>query len=194
MKHTVLAKKRIYDGFCKLDELTLQYDQFEGGQSKAISRELVDRRPAAAAVLYDPALQNLVFVEQFRVGAQDWLMELVAGVIDEGDTPLSAIEREITEETGLTTGKVIEAHQFYSSPGFLNEYVWLFCAKVDSSNAEGVYGLATENEDIRVHTMAVDDVKQKLFSGYFNNAFTLLGLNWFFLNKADVDQQFAQEA
>lgn len=190
MKHKILSQERLFDGFCKLDKLQVQYDLFEGSESPIIERELVDRRPAAAAVLYDTVLQNLVFVEQFRVGAGQWLMELVAGVVDQGDTPESAIRREITEETGLTAKHVVFVTEFFSSPGFLNEYVSLYCATVDSSNAQGVYGLATEHEDIRVHCLPVAQVLVDLQQGRFNNAFTLIGLNWFFLNKARIDQDF----
>lgn len=177
-----------YQGFFKMLKYTLKHRLFNGGWSKSFSRELFVRGDAAAAILYDPSRDQIGYIEQFRVGAmaagQDpWCLEVVAGMIDKGETGRSTIERELVEEADFHPTEIIEIGSYLSTPGGCDERVWLYCALGDLSNIGGVHGLDYENEDIRVHVEPAETVLKRIFTDRFNNAATVIALQWLALNR-----------
>lgn len=180
-----------YRGFFSLDTLKLRHKLFRGGWSQWFSRELFVRGPAVAAILYDPGRDEIGFVEQFRVGALaeptgPWCLEVVAGISEPGESPEQVIGREIAEEAGLTASRLIPICHYLSSPGGTDEKLYLFCAICDLSAGGGVFGLPEENEDIRLHVAPAQEVFTNLYTSRFNNAATLLCLQWLQLNHRDV--------
>jgi nudix-type nucleoside diphosphatase (YffH/AdpP family) len=102
----ILARRRLYDAFFKLDLLELRHERFDGGWTPPLRRELFIQRPAVVALPYEPARDLVVLVEQFRTGCVDhpgepWLIEAVAGLVEEGEAPEAVARREVREETGL---------------------------------------------------------------------------------------------
>jgi ADP-ribose pyrophosphatase len=71
---------------------------------------------------------NLLFVRQYRLGAKDLLLELPAGVLDEGETPSTAAAREMREETGLAAENLSPLGEFYLAPGYASEKMTAFLA------------------------------------------------------------------
>ncbi len=71
---------------------------------------------------------NLLFVRQYRVGAESELLELPAGVLEEGEDPLEGAMREVREETGLAAKKVIPLGQGYLAPGYASELMYFYLA------------------------------------------------------------------
>jgi len=192
----IIEKARLYQGFFRVDRYRLKHRLFGGGWSGEMSREIFERRHAVTAVLYDPDLDKLVLVEQFRPGAfaalsspwfdsdfSPWLVEFVAGIIEEGETPEDVARREAIEEAGCEIRELIPVCHYLSSPGGSSESVFVFCGRVDASNAGGVHGLSEEHEDIRVLSVPVAEVWQWLESGKFQNAMTLIGMQWFKMNR-----------
>ena len=96
----ILDKTVCYDGFFRLERYRLRHRLFSGAWSRVLTRELFERGHAAAVLPYDPALDVVVLVEQFRIGALEapgspWLLEIVAGVIDHpGETPEDVVRRQ----------------------------------------------------------------------------------------------------
>ncbi|MEG3755997.1 ADP-ribose diphosphatase [Psychromonas arctica] len=183
----IMASKPLYKGFFKCNKLTLRHKLFSGEWSQPIQRECFERGKAAALLAYDKAHDKVVLVEQFRLGAIDsgrspWLLELIAGMIDEGQSAEQTVIREAYEEAGL----VIENCQFmlsyYVSPGGSTETVDLFVANVDSTDVQGVFGLAGEGEDIRVHVVSRTEAYEWVKTGKINNGITIIGLQWLELN------------
>jgi ADP-ribose pyrophosphatase len=184
----VQKQQREYDGFFQIDTFTLRHRRFAGDWSPSIKREIVLRTEAVGVLLYDPVLDSVALVEQFRIGAMTkgdspWLIELVAGLIDSGETPEQVARREALEEAGCTVLEMEPVLNYYSSPGASNEYFYLYCGRCDLSNAGGIHGLADEHEDIRVHVLAFDTVLQRLAAGELCNAHTIIGLQWLQLNR-----------
>lgn len=180
-----------YQGFFRMVRLKLRHRLFRGGWSGWITRELFERGEAVAAILYDPVRDRIGFVEQFRVGALNdplgpWCLEVVAGMTEVGETPAEVIHREIVEEAGIAARQLVPICQYMSSPGGSDERLHLFCALCDLSEAGGIFGLADENEDIRLHTAAADAVFAALYSGRFNNAATLICLQWLQQHRAQL--------
>ena len=95
MKWSILDKKLLYRGFFTLKSFDLKHDLFDGGESKLLVRELLDRGQAAAVLPYDPVRDEVVLIEQFRIGAYEdptgpWLIEVVAGLREPGENTDSA--------------------------------------------------------------------------------------------------------
>jgi ADP-ribose pyrophosphatase len=172
----------LYAGFLKMEKHTLRHARFEGDPI-TISRELYVANEAACAVLYDPKLDAIGLIEQFRIGSMSsehgpWSLEGVAGMMDKQESPAELVAREIEEEAGLTPEKLIPITSYYSSPGCSAEKIHLYCAIVDLSGGGGLFGLPEEGEDIRLHVLSADTVFDNMLSDRCNNAMTLMGLLW----------------
>ncbi len=154
MLFSVLKECLEYSGFFRLRRLTVSHELFGGGMSAPLEREVLEHGDVAAAVLFDPILDKLVMIEQFRVGAyaaglNPWLLDIVAGRIENGQSPRETIVREIGEESGLTPLSVEPIGTYLTAPHLSNERVHLFCALVDATKVIGTHGVLVEGEDIR---------------------------------------------
>jgi ADP-ribose diphosphatase len=195
----VVQQDVAYDGFYRLERLQLRHRKFAGDWSPVLKRELVVRRDAAGVLLYDPQLDALALIEQFRVGAlsraqaqagSPWLLELVAGLIETGETPEAVARREAEEEAGCTVLEIEPVCALFSSPGGSNEYMHLFCGRSDLSAAGGVHGLAEEHEDIRVHVVTFAEAVELLQRGVLCNAHTIIVLQWLQLHRQRLRAQW----
>ncbi len=193
MNVKIIAQENCYQGFFSLTKLTLSYELFKGGFCQPVSRECLQHRGAVGILPYDPVLQKIVLVEQFRIGVvnserQPWLMELVAGLIEENETNENVAKREAEEEAGLAVAEIVPICDYWTSPGCSTERIWLFCGKVDSTLAKDYAGLASEGEDIKVHVLDVGDVLTLLNENYFKNAPTIIALQWFHAHHSIIFQ------
>ena len=190
----VLSTKTVYDGFFKMVKYRLRHKLFAGGWSGEFERELFERGHAAAVLPYDPVLDNVVLIEQFRIGAlaadcQPWQLEIVAGMLDhENESPEQVIRREATEESGLVLGKTEKISRYLSSSGGCSEILDIFISEVDSRLAQGIHGVASESEDIRVHVVSRNQAYQWLESGKIENAATIIALQWLQLHHQRLRQ------
>ena len=99
----VLTTTPLYDGFFKMVQYKLKHKLFAGGWSGEVTREMFERGHAVALLPYDPNTQEFVLIEQFRLGAMatsdsPWLIEVIAGMIDDGYTPEDVCHKEAQEE------------------------------------------------------------------------------------------------
>lgn len=184
----------IYEGFFQMRRIKLSHSCFNGG-TVTVSRELFWRDDAVGVLLFDPDRDCVVLVEQFRPGAIDhhrsaWTLELVAGMVEEGETPEVVARREAREEAGATLGELMPITRYMSSPGGSREYISLFCAPVDSRTLGGIHGLQTEGEDIRVHCLNVTDAFELVADGGIDNAATIISLQWLQLHHARLKQHW----
>lgn len=176
----------LYQGFFRLHRLTLSHPRFEGGRVR-IQRELLDRGDAVCVLLYDPARDAVVLVEQFRAGAltktdAPWLLELVAGIVESGESPEDVARRESIEESGIELGELIPITGYLPSPGGCDEWIELFCALVDAPESGGVFGLDEEGEDIKVHVIPAIEAFALVQQRVVNNAAAIIALQWLQLN------------
>lgn len=185
----VVDKSRKYQGFFALDEYKFRHKLYAGGYSKVLTREVFERGNAVALLPYDPITDSVVLIEQFRPGALHskagpWQLELVAGMFSENEAPLDVAIREAKEEANLEIlpAQVTKVMDYLSSSGGMSEAIHLYCARIDSANISGVYGLATEGEDILVHVIARKDAEKLLTQGKIVNAATIIALQWLALN------------
>lgn len=187
----VLATEVAYQGFFRLEKYTLRHTLFEGGWSKPLTRELFRRANCVAVLLYDPVLDQVVIIEQFRVGAilqpeRSWMLEIVAGAIEEGETAREVAFRESKEEAGCDISELIEISQFYTTPGGASERITLFCGRVDASQVGGVHGLREEDEDILVRAVSFDEVYQLFQRGEIESAIPIIAIQWLFIHRQQL--------
>ncbi|MFL0800624.1 MAG: NUDIX domain-containing protein [Agarilytica sp.] len=181
----------VFDGFFKMREVSLKHRLFKGGWSAPMKREIFERGEASAAVLYDPARDLIGLVEQFRSGALEseyspWCLEVVAGMMEAGETAESLIRRELEEEAGISQAKLVHITSYYSTPGGCSEKIHLYCALCDLGEAGGVHGLDHENEDILLQVFPAEEVFAVMLDSRMNNAATLLGLQWLQINRKSL--------
>lgn len=184
------AEKVVYEDFFQVKQLNLRHRLFDGGWSDVLQRELFCRRPVGGVLPYDPLRDEVVLIQQFRVGAlsqqNPWLIEIVAGITEPNETVEAMIVREAQEEAGLDLLELTPLYEYWVSPGGSSEKFTLFCGRVDATAASGIHGLADEHEDIQVVVMSAQAAIDAIKTGAINNAATIIALQWLALNKETV--------
>lgn len=167
---------------------------FAGGWSDVVEREMFERGHAAAMLPYDPKTDQVVIIEQIRIGALEhehpWQLEIVAGMIDRAESAEEVIRREAEEEAGITVGRVASVTSYYPSSGGCSEKLDVFVGEVDASKAHGIHGLDYEDEDIRVHVLSREQAYQWVKDGRFENGASIIALQWLQLNHQELRSQW----
>lgn len=192
LKVEVEARETALDTFLRVDRLRLRHELFGGGFSDTMTRELLLRPRAVGVLLFDPVLEKVVLVRQIRIGMLDegqdpWLLELVAGMVEPGEQPQEVAARESLEEADLAPQNLVQISAYYNSPGISNERITLFCGRVDSAGAGGVFGLADEHEDIEVVVLDVEEAVSLVEAGKIHNAMTIIALQWLQLHRRELE-------
>lgn len=192
----IVEKKTAYKGFLRVDVYRLRHRKFDGTWTDVLPpREVCDRGPAVAALLYDPDRDALVMIEQFRVGAAaaggpPWLTEIVAGMVGDGESPEEVARRESAEEAGCTIREIEKICDYYVSPGAFTELVSVFCGRVDTSNVGTSGGLEEEHEDIRIWVVPAAEGIRMLDANELNNSVTIIAMGWFARHRERLRRQW----
>jgi ADP-ribose pyrophosphatase len=191
----IVEREVVFQGYFRIIRLRLRHELFAGGMSGVITREIFERGQAVAVLPYDAARDEVVLVEQFRVGALDapgepWLLEPVAGIIDDGETAAAVARREALEEANLELSDLIDACEYFVSPGGATERCRVFIGRVDTAGAGGVFGLPDEGEDIKVHVLGLEVALGMIGERRLRVASTLVALQWLALNRSMVRARF----
>ncbi len=172
-----------YSGFTQMKNYTLKHALHEGGWSQTLEREVNLRRDAVTVLPVDIHTDQVILVEQFRIGpyaqGEDaWLKEVVAGIIEPNETKQAVAVRELMEETGCQALNSQFIFDYFPSPGGSAEKISLFVCQVNSLGVREFHGCRDEGEDIRVHVMAIDNVLALLANGQITSAPTIIALQW----------------
>jgi len=184
----LIENESIYRGFFSLSRIRLRHTLFGGGWSESLDRELFHRGRSVAVIPYDPVADQVVLIEQFRVGAMfvngdPWLLEIVAGAFEEGESAEDVAYREACEEAGCKIRHLVRIAEFFPTPGGCSEKITLFCGIIDSRGLGGVHGLGEEHEDILVRVSSFDQAMEWLNQGRIEAAIPIIGLQWLALNR-----------
>ncbi|MBM3647962.1 MAG: NUDIX domain-containing protein [Alphaproteobacteria bacterium] len=180
-----------YQGRFRVSRYQLRHGLYQGGQSAILKREVFERGTAAAVLPYDPQRDEVVLIRQFRAGSfaagrHPWTWEIVAGIIDDGETPEVVVRREAIEEAALDIGEVIPLHDLIVSPGACSEGCMIFLGCADTSRAGGIFGLEAEGENILVKVVPFIEARTMLEHGEIDNAITVIALQWLMLHRDAV--------
>ncbi|EHU4943948.1 ADP-ribose diphosphatase [Vibrio vulnificus] len=192
----VLSKEPLFQGFFKMIKYRFRHKLFVGGWSNVIEREMFERGHAAAMLPYDPIRDQVVLIEQIRVGALEhqhpWQLEIVAGMIDRDESADDVVRREAQEEAGLEVGQLVSVVSYYPSAGGCSEKLDVFIGEVDASKAHGIHGLDYEDEDIRVHVMTREQAYDLVKQGKIENGASIIALQWLELNHLQLKSQWLE--
>lgn len=191
----ILEKAVCYAGFFRMEKYRLRHQLFHGGWSRPLVRELFERGHAAAVLPYDPYQDRIVLVEQFRIGALEapegpWLLEIVAGMIAAGETPVEVVRREAMEEAHCALQELEFICDYMVSPGGTSERLSLYCGKVDTTGLGGIYGSPEEDEDIRVTVVSYEEALGLLRHGKIISAAPIIALQWLQLHHETLRQRW----
>lgn len=183
----------VYDGFFKMRKYYLRHRLFEGGWSGVMSRELFDRGHAVVVLPYDPVRDEIIFLEQFRIGALHapggpWLLEFIAGMFGEGEDAETVARREAVEETGSEVHELEYITEYLVSPGGTSERISLYCGRVEAGEFGGIHGLDEEHEDIRVIAVPFDEACRLLADGRINSAAPIIAMQWLQMHRPRLRQ------
>ena len=199
----IITKKSTHSGFFSINQYSLQHRKFDGEKTRELSRECFERGHAVGVLAYDPWQDNIVLLEQFRIGAyiyqlekpevnrqSPWLLEIIAGIVEPGESQIDVAHREAKEEAGLQLLALEPIGDFYSSPGGSSETTQLYCACVNSNGVGGIHGIEEEGEDIRVIVVPFHDAVQLLNNGQLNNASAMIAMQWLMLNRNELQMKW----
>ena len=195
MQWKIKHRKRNYNGHFKVDQLIVQHELFAGGFSKELTREQVSRQNAVAVLPYDPIRDEVVLVEQFRVCALDednpWLIEIIAGLVEEGEDFEEVAHREALEEANCEVDDLQHVASFFPTPGGFSELSHVYIGKTDAAGLEGVCGLEEEGEDIRVHVVASATAIEMLHQGKMRSAIPMIAMYNFMQLKDQLQNKWS---
>lgn len=190
MEVLIKRRKNRIHGFINLDEISIAYPRLSDGQKIQVSRQIISKKDAVAVLLHDPAKRTFVLVQQLRLPAHlnllpdqkdGILTEVVAGNIEEGESPDQSAVREAREETGFQIEKIEKFGQVFSSPGYSTEQIHFYFAEITPKIRAACVPLNPDgSEDIRVVEWSVDHVRMKMENGEISDMKTLLAFQWFF--------------
>jgi len=191
----VLEEKTVWSGHFSVRKLTLQYRRFAGGWSEPQVREVFERGDAVGVLPYDPQTDSLVMIEQFRPCAlrgdnSPWMLELIAGVVEPGESDTEVVRREAMEEAGCELSELLPIATVIPSAGACSEQVRLFCGRVGSASIGGIHGLQEEGEDILVHSVSREDALRLLADDRIPNGHTLIALQWLHIHGESLRERW----
>lgn len=192
----LLKEEAVFSGHFSVRRVTLEHRLFAGGWSGPLVREIFERGDAVAVLPYHPASDSLVLIEQFRPGAlrandSPWMLELVAGVVEAGESDEQVAHRETMEETGCEVDELLPIATVLPSAGACTEQVRLFCGRVSCEVIEGLHGLQSEGEDIRVHRISRSEALALMAANRIPNGHTLIALQWLQINQDSVRERWS---
>jgi len=182
------SQQRGWSGRFALDLIRFRHRRFDGEMSDARTWELWRRGRAVALLPYDPIADCVVLIEQFRLpalaaGLDPVMVELPAGLIEDGEQPEPAMRRELHEEMRMDTDRMERIGAFLLSAGSSDELLDLYAGRVEAPAAgpDGIVGHAGathEGEDIRIRVWPAEKAIKHALSGELPNSVTMIGLLW----------------
>ena len=186
----ISSQKRLCDDFFKIDELIVVHQRYDGSMSRVERRLVFERGDAVAVLLFDADARSVVLVEQFRPPTliahrrdnpfctDGWIVELVAGMIDTGETAEQAAIREVFEETGYRIANPRPIGEYFSSPGGSDERFFLYFARVGKAQRQGDVGGIAGEEDIKVFQLGVAALFDRLAQGAIDDPKLAIAAYW----------------
>lgn len=192
----LLNQRDLYKGFFRMTEYRFKHRLFEGGWSEEVKREVFERGNAGVLLAYDPKRDEVVLIEQIRIPAYEtsetpWLLEVIAGMVEQGESPEDVVRREAQEEAGVVVGRCEPIVSYLSSPGGTSERMHVYVGEVDATTAKGIHGLACENEDIRVHVVSREQAYCWVEEGVIDNAASVIALQWLQLHHIALRERWS---
>ncbi len=183
-KVLIEEKKLVLDDFFKVQEAHLRFEQFNGEMSPLIRRFSLERGNSVAILVFNLDTQKIILVDQFRYPAYSkghgWITEIIAGMIDPGESPEESARRELHEESGMIISTLEHINTFFTSPGGSSEQIFLYYAEVSGEFAKynKTGGLLDHGEDITSFEISLEEALGRIKAGEIRDAKTIIGILW----------------
>ncbi len=166
MKPKVISTEKVYEG--KVFDISIA--EIRDGEIE-YKREIVEHKGSAVIV---PVFQDktVALVRQYRHAAGAYLLEIPAGTLNRGEDPMEGARRELEEEIGVTSESIEKLTEFYVSPGFLTEKMFVYLA---TDLREGKQNLE-EDELLTIEKFTFPEAFEKIKTGEIQDAKTMVGL------------------
>lgn len=190
-KAELVERTVAFQGYFRVARYLFRHTLYQGGMSGEIKREVFERGQAAAVLPYDPIRDEVVLIRQFRAGSyvagrHPWGWETVAGIIEDGETPDDVARREAVEEAAVTITDLLPMGTVVLSPGACSETCTSFLGRADTKGVGGIFGLASENENILVTAVPFAEARGLLDRNEVDNAVAVMALQWLALRRDEV--------
>ena len=189
----ITGRSLLFEARGRVECFTFRHRRHDGVWSENVRRELYCVGEASHVLIWDPAHDAVLLVEQFRPAGlvwnePTWLIEGIAGMIDDGETPEETARREAREEAGCRVTELYKVATIFSSPGSVGERTHLFCATADLSDAhDNFHGLDAEHEDIRTLVVPLEQALEAVDEGRVQDVKTMALLQWLARNRHRVE-------
>ena len=197
----VQSRETVWKRRTQLDVVRFRNRRFDNTMSAERTWEVWLRGHAVGVLPYDPVLDRLVMIEQFRypavlAGVEPVMMEVPGGFTDANESEHQTAAREMQEEMGLATDRLHRIGRFVLSAGGSDENVTIFAGRVkapvaDGQGIAGYGGLASENEDIRIRVLDASAAIENALAGQYQNSITAIALLWFASKREWLRQEWA---
>ena len=190
-KAELVERTVTFQGHFRVARYLFRHSLYQGGQSGEVKREVFERGQAAAVLPYDPLRDEVVLIRQFRAGTyaagrHPWCWEVVAGIIEEGETPEDVARREAVEEASVKILDLFPMHSVVLSPGACSETCTSFLGRIDSTGVGGIFGLESENENILVKAVPFPEARGMLDRDEIDNSVAVMALQWLALHRDEM--------
>ena len=196
------SEQRVWSGRFPLDVFRFRNRRFDGAMSGVRTWETWRRGKAVALLPYDPVADAVVLIDQFRfpafvAGIDPVLVELPAGLMEDGEDPEPAIHREMQEEMAMSADRLVRIGGYMLTAGGADEFCELYAGRVTApatgpDGVAGHAGEASEDEDIRVRVWPAAKAIEAALDGQFTNSITAIGLMWLAARRDWLRQQWTK--
>lgn len=185
----------VWHGHRRYDRVDCELPGRGGRRATRIAYEVLRIGEVVAVLPYDPVLDRLVVIRQFRLGAHlahghGDNLEVIAGRVDPGEAPVAAAHREAMEEAGIALSDLQPMLAYAPLAAAADERVHLFSARCDASRLPAVAGEIDQEETVLPLAVAPADLLEAVQGGRVRNGHLILALSWFTLHRAAIEAQW----
>ncbi len=148
-----------------------------------IFREILNVGDVVFALCFSPEEKKFYLIKQFRpfyfVRNKTLKYEIVGGLVDKGESLINALKREIKEEIGVNTKKIVKLTTYCPVPGYSDEIVHVYYAEVEKIKLKTLYN-RNENEEIKIFKLSLNELKKINESKTIQNVLTKISIYEYF--------------
>ncbi|MEA3349536.1 MAG: NUDIX hydrolase [Chloroflexota bacterium] len=150
---------------------SVRQDRIRLPNGKETYRDIVDHVEAVTILPID-AEDNIWFIRQYRHAVGGEILELPAGILEHGEDPYACARREAREEIGMAAGRLQKLGEFYMTPGYSTEYMYVYLATELSHSPLP----CDDDEILTIESIPLSQVMEMVREGHIRDAKTLAAL------------------